>query len=453
MLSDNKRFRDFIGVTKFHEAGYTGKRVLVASGEDFYRYATSHSGETYRVFREFCPEAEVIYLPVIDGTFGSTIDSKFLTYSIPEIVKRGVNIVWASQTVSVNGSFLDEALKQINPFCTVFMSAGNDGADGYNRFLDSEHIHGIGAYRLMYGTNDIAPVQYSSISDKVDFCAPTDVYIPSANGGYNYKFGGTSCACPVLAAVSALINDFFIDKTGQPLSSQMMYQFLKDYSKDVYIQGKDTKTGWGAPILPDPNSIDIDKYATREEPATVKTYSLSKDGNARLSANFQVKEFACKDGSDLILVDTNLVAILQDIRSHFKKPVNLTSAYRNAAYNASIGGATNSYHIKGMAADITINGLSRLEIAQYAESKGANGIGLYDYENGFVHIDSRPIKSFWKHTYNGSPEIRVETFIEKELPWWHEAQKHVMATGISDGTRPDDKITRAEVWEMIRRMK
>ena len=30
----------------------------------------------------------------------------------------------------------------------------------------------------------------------------------------------------------------------------------------------------------------------------VKTYSVSKDGNTYLSANFRVREFACKDGSD-----------------------------------------------------------------------------------------------------------------------------------------------------------
>jgi hypothetical protein len=40
----------------------------------------------------------------------------------------------------------------------------------------------------------------------------------------------------------------------------MMYQFLKDCSKDVYTEDKDTKTGWGTPILPDPATIDVVKY-------------------------------------------------------------------------------------------------------------------------------------------------------------------------------------------------
>jgi len=42
----------------------------------------------------------------------------------------------------------------------------------------------------------------------------------------------------------------------------------------------------------------------------VHTYSLAKDGQTKLSTNFSVKEFKCKDGSDTILIDDNLVAAL-----------------------------------------------------------------------------------------------------------------------------------------------
>ena len=50
---------------------------------------------------------------------------------------------------------------------------------------------------------------------------------------------------------------------------------------------------------------------------TVVTYSRKAHGEQSLSANFRVREFACKDGSDKILVDTALVALLQKIRDHF----------------------------------------------------------------------------------------------------------------------------------------
>ncbi len=45
-------------------------------------------------------------------------------------------------------------------------------------------------------------------------------------------------------------------------------------------------------------------------------------------------------------------------------------------------------------------------------------------------------------------------WIEPETaePWYAEAQAWVIVHGISDGTRPEDAATRAEVWEMLRRI-
>ena len=131
----------------------------------------------------------------------------------------------------------------------------------------------------------------------------------------------------------------------------------------------------------------------------IKTYSKKKDGNKKLSANFTVSEFACKDGSDTILIDDKLVSYLQKIRYHFKKPVKITSAYRNAAYNRRIGGASSSYHTKGQAADIVISGVRPLDIAKYAESIDVKGIGCYN-DDKFNHIDTRSTKFFWYNQSN-----------------------------------------------------
>jgi hypothetical protein len=38
-------------------------------------------------------------------------------------------------------------------------------------------------------------------------------------------------------------------------------------------------------------------------------------------------------------------------------------------------------------------------------------------------------------------------------PWYAEAQKWVVEKGISDGTRPTETATRAEVWAMLQRLK
>lgn len=138
---------------------------------------------------------------------------------------------------------------------------------------------------------------------------------------------------------------------------------------------------------------------------TVKTYYVSKSGDVKLSTNFKVKEFQCHDKTDKVLIDTDLVNVLQSIRNHFKKPVIITSAYRTAAYNSSIGGSSGSLHVKGQAADIQINGISPVLVGMYADSLGVGGIGLYAYGTftGFNHIDTRSIKYRWLTiTRNGS---------------------------------------------------
>lgn len=137
----------------------------------------------------------------------------------------------------------------------------------------------------------------------------------------------------------------------------------------------------------------------------IEVYSLAKDGCKRLSTNFTVKEFACKDGSDPIFVDTELVTLLQAIRDHFHKPVVINSAYRTAAYNLSkkVGGAKFSQHQYGKAADIYIQGILISQIADYANSlmPDRGGIGTYPSKPGvrdcaFVHVDVRKDKGRWK---------------------------------------------------------
>lgn len=127
---------------------------------------------------------------------------------------------------------------------------------------------------------------------------------------------------------------------------------------------------------------------------TINAYSKKKDGNKKLSANFKVKEFACADGSDPIFISPDLVSVLQKIRTHFGKPVTITSAYRTPTHNAKIGGVSDSQHLYGTAADIKVKDVSPARVAQYAEQILTNkgGIGVYET---FIHIDVRPVKARW----------------------------------------------------------
>lgn len=142
----------------------------------------------------------------------------------------------------------------------------------------------------------------------------------------------------------------------------------------------------------------------------VKTYSLKVDGEMQLSPHFKVKEFRCKDGTDTILIDDNLIKILEMIREHFGKPITVNSGYRTEAYNKKCGGAPGSLHLKGMAADIVIPGVDPLDVCRFAEAKGVKGIGWY-IGSGFTHVDTRTWRYYWKQLKSGQPYIEVKTFL------------------------------------------
>lgn len=44
--------------------------------------------------------------------------------------------------------------------------------------------------------------------------------------------------------------------------------------------------------------------------------------------------------------------VLDPIREEFKKPINVSSGFRCKQLNKMVGGVSNSYHTKGMAADL-----------------------------------------------------------------------------------------------------
>lgn len=124
------------------------------------------------------------------------------------------------------------------------------------------------------------------------------------------------------------------------------------------------------------------------EPADARYYTLSKYGPAyKLSPHFQLSEFACKDGTDAVLVHPRLVDLLEAIREHFGRPVLINSGYRTPAHNRRSGGSPNSQHLAGMAADIRVPGVDVEEVARCAERLGAGGVGRY---GTFTHVDCGP---------------------------------------------------------------
>lgn len=258
MNNKNNYIRDYLGITAWHAAGYTGGRVHALTGERLEGpYAKDHGQWTKNAFFEIAPNATLTYAPC--PTASNTA---------PEFENLCGDACVMFVSLSVDGgngaTYADPVIPNDLFLC---VGAGNDGESSHNGIMHADKIYGVGAVDLVWSAMRngeplpgaellIQSASYTSESEYVDFGSATGLYLD----GYIGRFTGTSCAAPTLAGMAALVNDFFIDKTGRPLTHKSMYNFFKDYSVDIEAAGKDETTGWGIPILPDPSTIDIWKY-------------------------------------------------------------------------------------------------------------------------------------------------------------------------------------------------
>lgn len=114
-----------------------------------------------------------------------------------------------------------------------------------------------------------------------------------------------------------------------------------------------------------------------------------------LSENFSRRELECRCGCGFDDVDPKLIDALQKLRDMIGQPIHVLSGCRCERHNRNVGGTKDSYHKKGMAADISCRWLTPAELKEYARRVPAfeeGGIGLY---KGFLHVDVRGYKARW----------------------------------------------------------
>lgn len=122
----------------------------------------------------------------------------------------------------------------------------------------------------------------------------------------------------------------------------------------------------------------------------------------QLTKNFNLAEFACKDGTPVpdkyIANVTKLAENLQLLRDHLNEPLHINSAYRSPEHNKKVGGKPASQHLTASAADITCKSKSPKQLAAIIEKLIKDGVlkfggmGVYP---GFVHVDIRAGKARW----------------------------------------------------------
>lgn len=123
----------------------------------------------------------------------------------------------------------------------------------------------------------------------------------------------------------------------------------------------------------------------------------------KLTSNFTLQEFDCKDGTPVpqqfIPNVQKLAEQLQTLRDYIGEPVMITgSGYRTPSHNAKVGGARNSQHLTASGADINARNYTPRQLSKIIEKlikekkMLQGGIGVY---KGFVHYDIRGTRARW----------------------------------------------------------
>lgn len=114
-----------------------------------------------------------------------------------------------------------------------------------------------------------------------------------------------------------------------------------------------------------------------------------------LTEHFTTAELACHCCGEC-RVKRELLDALEALRAQ-AGPLAPTSGYRCPAHNKAVGGAAQSYHRRGMAADVRPVRITPMALALLAiETTGIRGVGL-DEQRGFVHIDVRDVPYRWRY--------------------------------------------------------
>lgn len=83
-----------------------------------------------------------------------------------------------------------------------------------------------------------------------------------------------------------------------------------------------------------------------------------------------------------------IAAVLEVYRTKiFKMPITITSGWRSVNYNSQLGGASKSYHCKGMAIDFTVKNWTARTVYDIMDRVHLGGV---ERTNGnWCHIDNR----------------------------------------------------------------
>ena len=119
---------------------------------------------------------------------------------------------------------------------------------------------------------------------------------------------------------------------------------------------------------------------------------MDKINYIKIAYHFNLQEFECPC-CKRVMLHKDLLKKLSDLRREINQPLFINSGYRCEQENKKVGGVSKSYHLFGMAVDVSVRNLTIPELLYYAEKLKFGGIGVY---KTFLHLDIRKNTTRWE---------------------------------------------------------
>lgn len=284
-IEQNKKEFEICGILRWHEKGYTGKGIRMAEIEparpdlwffdgklhDPLGYGKDaqyncHGQKVLDVMHQVAPDAELysLYSGII--TKGNEVSGNFVEQTLPFAIQEGIHIIGASLG-GINHPALNEKIKEAQEHGIIFTtSAGNKGKQGLGGFAESGVWISVGAVGYNDSKKEIYLKDYSSIGNELDVVGFSGLYVHDGRPGYEnrvFQQEGTSFSQPFIVGMIALVQQFFLEKAGRTLYQDEIMKLIQDNVMDLGAKGSDSEYGYGLFVLPESESIDVDKYLIR----------------------------------------------------------------------------------------------------------------------------------------------------------------------------------------------